>query len=142
MNNSIKRVLEFHRLFTGGDYLGEMFGTDASILRLSWDTNEILFTVWNWKDSYKVDTPPKDSIFRFYELPGVIWVGAVVSMAEDDRFADVEFYKDKVKFFIGKTLYRTRPYFRYPYICLSDSQLDAVEKKLRKVTLSTPKLFI
>lgn len=141
MSASIKRVLDYRRLFNSGEYLGEMFGCDASIFRDSWDNNELLLPVWDWKETQKLESPPLDSIYRFFSIPGSIWVGGIVSMADEDRFADIEHYKDKVKLLVGKSVLRSRPVFNYPYICLSDSQIDAVNRRLLKITNKIVQLF-
>ena len=129
----LRRNMSFNTTFKACEYVAEMFGCDASVYRHCWDNNELIFLCFDWKDGVSLVEPPMDSIFRYYSKPDKIWISALVSMAEGDRFVDIGWVSDRAKIIMGNHYIKTYPKFSFPYICLSDSQVEKVEKKLAQL---------
>ena len=133
MQTQLKRTLSFNATYKGCEYVGEMYGCEASIFRNRWENNELLFIVMDWVNNAQLGHPPKDSIFRYDQVPDNILIGILVSQAEGDRFCDVVPCKDRWKVTMGNHYIKSMPKFAFPYICMSDSQVDKVEKRLEQL---------
>ena len=101
MQTQLKRTLSFNANYKGCEYVGEMYGCEASVFRQRWENNELLFIVMDWVQNAQLGHPPKDSIFRYDQVPDNILIGILVSQAEGDRFCDVVPCKERWKVTMG-----------------------------------------